>query len=89
MTAAYKPTGFPRGRPRKGEIRPPTPGGIRAAAYRVKRLAEDPEYAEKLAEAQRKWYWNNHERVLKQKRDYLHRKNTWAAAGSSGTIRLK
>ena len=53
---AYIPTGFPRGRPRKGEIRPLTPGGVAQAEWRRQQLAKDPVgYRQLLADYQRMW----------------------------------
>lgn len=39
----YKPTGFPPGRPRKGELRPLTINGVYQAKYREK-MRQDPKW---------------------------------------------
>ena len=55
-------TGFPRGRPRKGEVRPPSPNAIRTAEYRKARLANDPEFRKTLNAYNKKWREENPER---------------------------
>jgi hypothetical protein len=50
---AYVPTGFPRGRPRKGEIRPPTPGALAQAKRRANMSAEEKQIQ---ADYQRLWH---------------------------------
>ena len=88
---SHKKTGFPLGRPRKGEIRPPTPGGIYQAALRAKRKAEDPEYYVIQADYQRLWVLANHEARKKQSRAYYARKKLWDKANRDGgiTVELK
>lgn len=44
------PTGYKRGRPRKGEVRPPSINAIKTDVYRKKRLAVDPEFRKRLNE---------------------------------------
>jgi hypothetical protein len=60
----YVPTGYGRGRPRKGEVRPPTAGGIAQAQLKKKRLTEDFEYWRAYYnEQQADWAARNPERA--------------------------
>lgn len=77
MTTNYKKTGYPRGRPRKGEIRPPSPNAIACANYRARRLAVEPEWREVLNEYQSKWRASNLDRSRAQKRAANLRKKAW------------
>lgn len=60
---AYKPTGYPPGRPRKGEVRPDTPKKAAARAY-YERNKSDEEFLERRREAVREWYWRDPEHAL-------------------------
>ena len=57
----YPPTGYPRGRPKAGEIRPPSPNAIAQAKYKKARLARDPEFRETLNAYFRKAYYKKKE----------------------------
>jgi hypothetical protein len=68
-------SGFPPGRPRKGEVRPPSIGAISQAKYR----ADNPVLsAERNLEAQTKWRESNLERARAQKRAAYKRKKSWS-----------
>lgn len=67
-------SGYPLGRPRKGEVRPPSIGGIAQAKYR----ADNPDLsAERNRIAQSKWYAENSEKRLVQAKAYRLRKKGW------------
>ena len=67
-------SGFPRGRPRKGEVRPPNISAISQAKYR----ADNPTLsAERNLEAQTKWREANLEKARAQKRAAYRRKKGW------------
>lgn len=67
-------SGFPMGRPRKGEVRPPSIGAISQAKYR----ADNPALsAERNLDAQTKWREANLERARAQKRAAYRRKKAW------------
>lgn len=74
--SSYKPTGFPVGRPRNGEIRPETPQSIAAAKYR-----EDNRYwllalnRVRVAE----WRAANPERALQHSRNKAARDKAYCA----------
>jgi hypothetical protein len=55
-------TGYQRGRPRIGEVRPPSPAAIKRKEWLTKKLRENPEYRLVLAERQRRWRERNLER---------------------------
>lgn len=78
----YKPTGFPRGRPRQGEIRPPSPAAQRHARYIQKRLATDPFFREQLNEYQRQWVKNNPMRAKEIAKATNLRKRKWKKANA-------
>lgn len=69
-------SGFPRGRPRKGEVRPPSIGAIEQAKYR----ADNPELsAVRNLEAQTKWREANLKKARAQKRSAYKREKAWAS----------
>jgi len=71
---AYIKTGFPRGRPRKGDSRPNTPGGEAQRKYREKKLAENSvEFRKENARKQREWYQKNPARAREIKKNYIRR----------------
>lgn len=73
--SSYKKTGYPRGRPRAGEIRPISLHAERMRKYRERRLIGDPGWYEVLAAQTRKWRANNPERANEIARDtYTRRK---------------
>lgn len=77
---AYVPTGFPRGRPRKGEIRPPTPGGVQQAKWRERQLALNPEeYRAQQAMYQQLWHLANPGAKAKSQKAYEQREVHWQA----------
>lgn len=84
MPSNYKPTGYPRGRPRKGEIRPPSPNAIYCANYRKARLAQEPDWKKHLAKLQADWRVANLERSRAQKRACYARKKAWEESGIRG-----
>lgn len=74
--SGHKPTGFSRGRPRKGELRPPTPGGLWSAKWRE----ENPElYLERNKQYVAKFRKENLERVLEIERNARIRAKLWKA----------
>ena len=76
---AYVKTGYKRGRPRKGEMRPLTPARIKRLDWYEKNH-NDPEFRKKRAAEQRKWYNNNVARARKLGREYYKRKVAWNKA---------
>lgn len=67
-------SGFPLGRPRKGEIRPPSIGAIEQAKYR----ADNPVLAaERNRIAQAKWYSENREKKREASKACRARKKGW------------
>lgn len=71
MTTNHKPTGYPKGRPRLGEVRPTTPGGIESKQWRE----ANPElYLERNREYTRRWRANNYERVIEIEKNTVLRK---------------
>lgn len=74
---SYQPTGYKPGRPRKGEIRPPSPNAIAVAEYRKRRHERDPEWSTKLAEYQANWVANNQDRSREIARDSNRRRKSW------------
>ncbi len=73
----YVPTGYPRGRPRKGEIRPLS----KPAKWQRKWRAENPELARKKSRVESaKWRAENPERYAMHQRNYLLRKKGWEEA---------
>lgn len=76
-------SGFPRGRPRKGEIRPPSIGAISQAKYR----ADNPELAaERNRIAQAKWQSENPEKRREKGKAYRARCAAWAALKSVNKV---
>jgi len=71
---AYKPTGYKKGRPRKGEIRPETPGGKANARWRRK----NPEKSAEInREGNRKFVREKRERWDEIQRGVRLRKKGW------------
>lgn len=84
---AYVATGFPRGRPRKGEIRPLTPGGVAQAEWRRKQLTLDTEgYRALLANYQRLWHLANPGSKKQSQTKYLQREASFA--NNTGAYRV-
>jgi hypothetical protein len=76
----HKPTGYSKGRPRKGEVRPPTPGGLYQAKLRAKRRAENEEYWKAYYAGQQAiWVANNPERQQAISRGSYIRAKGWKA----------
>lgn len=72
-----KPTGWAKGRPRKGEIRPATDGGLWQAKYKE----DHSEYVLLYQrEYQRIWRENNRARHNEISRNALQRKKLWGDA---------
>jgi hypothetical protein len=69
-----KPTGFPRGRPRKGEIRPVTPGGLASAKWREENYEL---YLKRNREYSVKWRAKNPERAREIGQSYRNRARLW------------
>lgn len=67
-------TGYPRGRPRFGEVRPPSKNAMILAAWR-ERAGEA--YRKYNREYQRMWAANNPERTREIKKGALLRKKAW------------
>lgn len=70
-------TGFPTGRPRKGELRPLSKRAEYAKAYRQRRIAEDPSYLIKLAQQQADWRAANLERSREIAQGVRLRRKMW------------
>lgn len=62
-------TGYPTGRPRKGEIRPPNKNAVYQKIYQHKRKNNDKNYKNQLAVYQYFWRLMNLERSREIKRD--------------------
>ena len=77
--STYKPTGFPKGRPRNGEIRPATPGGVHQKEFRAERK-DDPEYKNQRALYSQLWKLANSERSREISRNSYRRAKTWSEA---------
>lgn len=87
---AYVPTGFPRGRPRKGELRPPTPGGVWQAKYRAQQKANNPDWLVIQADYQRLWQLANPGKKAEGQKKYKQREVHWQAARANGsTCKMK
>ena len=83
--AAYdkRRSGFPVGRPRRGEVRPPSIGAIAQAKYR----AENPELsAERNRIAQAKWQAANPEKRREATKAYRTRRDAWASLKSAEKV---
>lgn len=74
-----KHTGFPVGRPRKGEIRPATPGASRQKEYREK-YRNSQKYKDVQAMYQQFWRLSNPDRSNEIKRTSVTRQITWKLA---------
>jgi hypothetical protein len=74
---SYQKTGFRRGRPRFGEIRPPSTNAIKHSNWLSKRLKKDPKYKEVLAERQRDWRTKNLTRSNEISRQGVARRKQW------------
>ena len=77
MASNYVPTGYPRGRPRFGEARPPSPNSIKWQTWRRKKVAKDPKYKEVLAKRQSDWRFSNLNRSNEIGRQSYARKRLW------------
>ena len=73
----YVPTGYPTGRPRRGEVRPLT---AKMKALRAWRAANREHVLEQNREHQRKWRANNPERYAEIQRNVRLRKKQWDEA---------
>jgi hypothetical protein len=73
---AYKPTGYPRGRPRKGELRPTSPAAVKLAEWRERNYDH---WIETNREYQREWRAKNPERSKEIDRNAQIRKKKWEA----------
>lgn len=71
--STYVPTGFPRGRPRKGEIRPYN----KRAALKKERYHTDSTYRERALAASAAWIQAHPERKREYQRAYLRRRSAW------------
>jgi hypothetical protein len=76
---AYVKTGYKRGRPRKGEMRPLTPARRKRLDWYEKNH-KDPEFRKKRAAEHREWYNNNVAKARKISRDSYKRKVAWKKA---------
>lgn len=70
----YIPTGYGRGRPKKGESRPKSISAEKQRKYMETRKKEDPSYRDELAAYQREWAKNNDQRYKEIKRNTRLRK---------------
>jgi len=73
----YDSTGYPRGRPRLGELRPPSLNAIRHANWLDNRLKKDPEYKSVLAKRQADWKIRNLDRSREISRLTARRRKNW------------
>ncbi len=80
-----KPTGFPIGRPRKGEHRPLTLKIISQRASRARSKLK-PGWLEKQAERQRNWVAANYEKDRARRRRQAARNKAWANCGGEVTM---
>jgi hypothetical protein len=71
---AYTPTGYPRGRPRKGELRPTSPAAVKLAEWRERNYDH---WIEMNREYQREWRAKNPERSKEISRGTRIRKKKW------------
>lgn len=81
---AHIPTGFPKGRPRKGELRPPTPGGVWQAEYRALQKEINPNWLKIQADYQRLWHLANPGKKSAGQKKYEQREVHWKAARANG-----
>lgn len=84
----YKPTGFPLGRPRTGEMRPQTPRTIWARKQYLA-LKDNPEFQEQRRAISREHYWKDPERAAFLQKKALQRKRAWAQGGITGKLVLR
>jgi hypothetical protein len=70
----YQKTGYPRGRPRKGELRPVSKNAARCQLWRQEHLDH---WREKNREYQANWRAANLERSNEIARNTYHRKKAW------------
>ena len=78
---AYTPTGFPLGRPRKGEIRPLTPGAENQRKRREKLKRKNPKAFNQFnAIYQQLWQLANPGAKSKTCRKYKEREAQWVAS---------
>lgn len=82
----YTPTGYSKGRPRKGEIRPITPGGAHQSERRAK-LKDSEEYKSIQAMYQQFWKLANYDRSKEIARNSRRRKKSWKE--SQGKIKVQ
>lgn len=75
--SSYKPTGYRPGRPRKGEIRPVSPGAVVQHEYRAQRILNDPDYLALCAVKAAIWRENNLDRAKEINRGTHHRAKSW------------
>jgi len=86
---AYAPTGYKPGRPRKGEIRPETPGGKAAAEWRAKnhdRALELGRAQNERFREQNPWRWAEIQRAVTLRRKGWGK--TTLAVTDEGDIRI-
>ena len=81
-----KPTGYSKGRPRKGEIRPVTLGGVKQTKYRTAHK-DDPEWKHIQAMYHQFWYYANRDRAQEIARNNYYRKKSWEEA--QGKIKVQ
>jgi hypothetical protein len=75
---SYEKTGFPRGRPRFGEIRPLSVNAVKCSTWLERKLKKDPKYAKVLAKRQRDWRNKNLERAREISRQTWARRKQWS-----------
>ena len=88
MASSHKPTGFPRGRPRKDEIRPPTPGAIYQAKLRAKRK-KDKNWLAIQAMYQQFWHLANPGKAKEYRKKSKQREVHWEQARINGGVPIK
>lgn len=74
---SYTKTGYAKGRPRKGEIRPPNLNAVFQKKYQHARKNADPEYKIQLAVYQKFWSLMNKERSREIKKNSALRNKAW------------
>jgi hypothetical protein len=79
MSSNYKPTGFPRGRRRKGEVRPFSPNAEKQQRYRS---THRDHWLEKNREYQAAWREENYERSNEIARNARLCKKMWKTTQS-------
>ncbi len=83
MTIKIWNTGYSRGRPRTGEIRPPSKNAISFTNFVKNKVARDPSYKAVLAKRQSDWRARNLERSNEISRAAYRRKRTARLAQES------